>query len=338
MDSQQLKELAIEFLDSKILLVLLYAYMLAIVVFLVYSVLNYFRDYSRMRQRWIHLRSQLSEAEKERAHNERILREIQGESTKRDFLSRVDEELAYTGIKIKFRWLSTELFIIMSVIIILVVTTLVTVIGGILPGLVAGVLTLFVIRLGLLILVNIRNSQTELVMLQLMNIMQNLSKSSDSLISVLERSSRYIDEPLSSQIYQAVIEARNTSDTYEALKALQDGVKNKHFKMLIRNLEISSRYESNYADVIQDCSIIFHNYIKAEKEKNNIRSDGAVQIITMIIVGIITTYSMGTITDQGDIVALLMQDTIGRLIGLSTVFSMLASIYIMIFKVLRNNN
>ncbi len=74
MDSQQLKELAIEFLDSKILLVLLYAYMLAIVVFLVYSVLNYFRDYSRMRQRWIHLRSQLSEAEKERAHNERILR------------------------------------------------------------------------------------------------------------------------------------------------------------------------------------------------------------------------------------------------------------------------
>ena len=58
----------------------------------------------------------------------------------------------------------------------------------------------------------------------------------------------------------------------------------------------------------------------------------------MIIVGIITTYLMGTITDQGDIVALLMQDTIGRLIGLSTVFSMLASIYIMIFKVLRNNN
>lgn len=335
MNSETFKELLIEFLDSKVLLVFLYIYMFALVTYLVYCTLNYFRDNSKMRQRFFNLRSQLSESERERMHEEKILRDIQGESLKKDFLSKIDEELAYTGLKVKFRWLSTELFVIASVILALFVTTVVMIFGGVVAGLVAGVLTIFIIRLAIIILVNIRNSQTELIMLQLMNIMMNLSKSSDSLINVLERSSRYIDEPLSSQIYSAVVEARNTSDSFEALKTLQDNVKNKHFKMLIRNLEISSRYESNYADIINDCSVIFHAYIKSEKEKRNIRSDGAIQIVTMVVVGIMAITSMSAITDSGDITQVLMATTIGKAIGIYSIFSIVASIYILVFKVLR---
>lgn len=330
------KELLVDFLNSEILVYMMYFYLLCLVFYTIWSLMNYFKYHSRMKKTLLSLYTQMSDQEKSRAEEERRQREIHGERHKRDFLAVLDERLAYSGIKDKFRWMTTEMYLIIVILITCIMSTVLVVLRG--P--VYGLLTVIIVILSFELIINTmivsRNKKTESIMLQFMNIVDNFSKTSDDLITILEKSSRYIDEPLSSQIYDAVIEARNSGDTLLVLQELQDKVKNKHFKILIRNLEISSRYETNYSDIVEDCRDIFHDYIKSEKEKRNIRINGLMEIITMFVGGFFCLYLMGDITDSGNLIdTLLANGTLGMGILIYLLVSIILALYVAIFKVLR---
>lgn len=332
------KELLVQFLNSQVLVYMLYAYLYALVFYMVYSMLNYFKYHSRMKATLQSLYNQMSEQEKMRADEERRQRDLHGAGTKVDFLGRLDERLAYSGIKDKFKWMTTEIYLLFVIMVVVLVVTVVVLIKGVLWGIVSGILTVLVLDLMLVLVVARRNASTESVMLQFMNIIDNFSKTSDDLISIMEKSSRYVDAPLGPQIYDAVIEAKNSGDTVQAIQSLQDKVKNKHFKVLMRNLEISSRYEANYSEIVEDCRDIFHNYIKSEKEKRNIRLNGLAEIGTMLVIGFACTYLLGSMTEEGNLIeALNNGGAMGKGILVYLVVSIVASLYVLIFKVFRNN-
>jgi Flp pilus assembly protein TadB len=282
------------------------------------------------------LYTQMNEQEKLRAETERQQRDIHGAGGKMDLLAAVDEKLAYSGIREKVKWITTEVYIILVLIITVVISTAVTLISGPVYGILTAALVLLIFELALDLLIMYRNKKTESVMLQFMNIVDNFSRTSDDLVFILERSSRYIEEPLGSQIYDAVIEARNTGNTLLALQDLQDKVKNKHFKVLVRNLEIASRYETNYSDIIEDCRDIFHDYIKNEKEKRSIRVNGLIEIFTMLLTGTFCLWVLGDMTDYGGVVAMLMAGGLtGKILLVYLIVSIVAAFYIAVFKVLR---
>jgi hypothetical protein len=186
------------------------------------------------------------------------------------------------------------------------------------------------------VLSGIRNRKIEAEMLQFMNIIDNFSKTSDDLIEILERSSRYIDDPLGSQIYDAVQEARNTGDTLLALQDLQNTVQNKHFKMLIRNLETSSRFENNYSDIVEDCRNVFHEYIRAQKEKRSLRLNGMIEVLIMVATGFASIIMIGQMLEDGNIMdALLNNGITGVIIFWILIGSLALSIYIAVFKIMR---
>ena len=215
--------------------------------------------------------------------------------------------------------------------------TLGTLFFGLWQGLVFAFLVFIGFKLVISLLANHRDKKTESTMLQFMNIVDNFSKTSDDLISILEKASKYIDEPLSTQISNAVSEAKHTGDTLAALQELQDKVKNKHFKVLVRNLEISSRFETNYSDIVEDCRELFHEYLKSEKEKRSLRWNGLLEIGAMLLCGFFCLFIIGKITEQGNIIAALLQ---GGLVGLvilaMATTALVLSCYIAIFKILRN--
>ena len=105
------KQLLVEFLDSEFLVYALYVYLFALVFYIVYCALNYFKYYSRMQKTIQTLYSRMSEQEKTRAQAERQQRDIHGAGGKHDILARIDMELAYSGIKDKFRWMTTEIYL-----------------------------------------------------------------------------------------------------------------------------------------------------------------------------------------------------------------------------------
>ena len=332
----ELKELIIEFADSELFVASLYFYLFALLVYIVYSAMNYFKYYSRMQKTIQSVYTRMSEAEKDRAQIEKQQRDIHGNGGKHDWLASVDEELAYSGIKEKLKWITTEIYLIIVLLTIVIVTAFVTTASNIWYGLIAGVLVFFGFKLALGLMITSRERKTESIMLQFMNIVDNFSRTSDDLIAVLEKASRYIEEPLSSQIYDAVVEAKNTGDSMLALQELQDKVKNKHFKVLIRNLEISSRFETNYSDIIADCRDIFHNYLKSEKEKRSVRINGILEIGTMLLCGFLCIYLIGDITESGNLVTTLMGGgMLGKGILVYLILSIVLSCYIAVFQILK---
>lgn len=334
-----MKELIIEFIDSQWFIYSMYIYLLLLLVYIVYSTMNYFKYYSRMQKTIQSLYIQMSDQEKARAEAERQQRDIHGEGIKTDWLGRLDEELAYSGIKDKLKWMTTEIYIIIVTLITTFVVTITVVIGGLWQGLLAGILTIAIFKLTITLISNSRDKKIETQMLQFMNIIDNFSKTSDDLIDILEKASRYIEDPLGGQIYDAVQEARNTGDSLLALQELQNNIKNKHFKILIRNLETSSRFENNYSDIIEDCRNIFHDYIKAQKEKRSIRLNGAAEILIMVFTGAISVSMIGQIADDGNVIKVLLNSgTPGIVIFWMLIASVLISIYVAVFQVMRDKN
>lgn len=334
----ELKELLLEFLDSKLILYSIQLYVFALIFYVIYSTINYFKYNSNMQKKINNLYGVMSKNERDRAIAEKRKRDIKGGGNKLDFLAAIDEELAYSGLKESIKWLTTEIFLLIEILSIAIVGTFTTLIThNFIKGLLMSLLLLVIYKATMVILIAKRDRQTETIMLQFMDIVDNFSKTSDDIIDIFEKASRYIDEPLNSQIANAVSEAKNTGDKLSALNTLQNKVKNKHFKTLVRNLEISSRYDTNYSDIIEDCRSIFHEYLKAEKEKRAMRVHGVFEIMAMMLCGAICIAFIGNITDSGSVLALLLEGgLVGHLILGFVVFAVIISVYIALFQILKD--
>lgn len=334
---ETIKDIIIEFIGSQWFVYTMYVYLFLLLVYIVYSTMNYFKYHSRMQKTIQSLYVQMNDQERARAEAERQQRDIHGEGIKTDWLGRLDEELAYSGIKDKFRWMTTEIYIIIVTLTTTLISTAFVLFAGLWQGFLAGVITILMFKLAITLLGNARDKRTEAQLLQFMNIIDNFSRTSDDLIDILEKASRYIEDPLGSQIYDAVQEARNTGDSLLALQDLQNSVKSKHFKILIRNLETSSRFENNYSDIIEDCRAIFHDYIKAQKEKRSIRFNGVAEILIMVATGGVSISMIGQIADGGSVVdTLLSGGTAGLVIFWLLIVATIVALYVAIFQIMRD--
>ena len=334
-----MKDIIIEFIGSQWFVYSMYIYLLLLLVYIVYSTMNYFKYHSRMQKTIQSLYVQMNDQERARAEAERQQRDIHGEGIKTDWLGRLDEELAYSGIKDKFRWMTTEIYIIIVTLVTTLVTTLTVVLAGLWQGFLAGIITVVAFKLIITLISNSRDKKTEAQLLQFMNIIDNFSRTSDDLIGILEKASRYIEDPLGNQIYDAVQEARNTGDSLLALQELQNNVKSKHFKILIRNLETSSRFENNYSDIIEDCRNIFHDYIKAQKEKRSMRFNGVAEILIMVGTGAVSIGMIGQIADGGNVIDVLLSNgTTGLIIFWILIIAVLVAMYVAVFQIMRDKD
>lgn len=333
------KQLLNEFLNSTVIIYAMYIFLFGLLFYIVYSMLNYFKYYSRMKKTLQNIYAQMSAQEKIRAENERRERDIHGAGIKRDFLGKLDERLAYSGIKEKLKWITTEIYIVITLLLVSLVIIVFTIKFGFVIGLISGILVYSLFELIISLAISVRNKRTEVIMLQFMNIVDNFSRTSDDLIAIFEKSARYIEDPLKNQIIDAVSIAKNSGDRMGALQELQERVKNKHFKILVRNLEISSRYENNYSAIVEDCRGIFHNYIKNEKEKRVIRQQGLMDIGIMIAVGSMCVYIMDDISESSNLLLTLLNGgAFEHFILGYTVLTIVVTLYILIFKILRSGD
>lgn len=329
-------ELVTEFLKSSWFLYSMYIYLYLLVIYIVYSILNYFKYYSTMQDRIRQVYLNTSIAERKRADEERRKRDIHGEGNDKDILSRIDEILNYSGIKDKIPWLTTELFIVIALVFIAIVSTIVLLTFGLIQGLLSAVVIFAVIRLSIVLLSIYRSRLIDEQLLQFMNIIDNFSKTSNDIIDIFEKASLYIQDPLRNQIYQAVQKARNAGSKEIALKDLQDNVKNKHFKMLVRNLDTSSNFENNYSDIVEDCRGVFHSYIKSQKELKQIQISGMIQIGFLVVLSLVAIQMIVQIANSDDVIKVLVDSgTTGIGLILYLITAIILSIYIAIFKIIK---
>lgn len=287
--------------------------MLGIIQYVLYEVVEYFQKYRIIQKAAADAFTRMSISDKQRQIAAKKARELNGNGEIKGFINKIDHELMYSGLKFKYKWLSTELYLTITTIIYLQIYLVVSILqGNMLAGLAVIAIIIILQKTVLQLMQHIQYSRTEASLLQFMNIIENFALSSDDLIHILERSSYYLDEPLKSNIVHAVIEARNTGDSVTALKNLQDGIQHHFFKQFIRNLEICQRYDTNYKDIIADSRHVLEVELKNEKERQAIYLTGRSEIIAMLICGCACILLMGEITGSGNTIQQLLN---GGLIG-----------------------
>lgn len=275
--------------------------LLAAITYTIYDVIDYFQKFRILQRAAADAFTKMSLSDKQRQVAAKKAREISGAGEVKGFINRVDHDLMYSGLKIKYKWLSTELYLAVQSIVYL---TLFVVISFIQKNMILsfGIVAVIALLQKILIslLSHLQYSKTEANLLQFMNIIENFAMASDDLINILDRSSYYLEEPLKSTIVHQVIEARTTGDSVTALRNLQDSVQHQFFKQFIRNLEVCSRYDTNYKEIIQDSRHVLEVELKNEKERQAIYANGRAEILAMLLCGAACIFMMGGVTNGGN--------------------------------------
>ena len=147
--------------------------------------------------------------------------------------------------------------------------------------------------------------KTEESLMTFINLLENYSSMEDELIAIFSRIQTFLTEPVRSAVEQCYIEAEMTGDKGRAIRNLEKRIEHEKFKELVRNLEICSRYEANYGEVIKDSRSLLREYLAAAKERKAILNNARVEIAMIIGCSGIVFWMMNDFTQAGIMTVLL---------------------------------
>ena len=148
--------------------------------------------------------------------------------------------------------------------------------AGVLGG---GVLILKVLR-------RKRRRQTEEELPAFLNMVDNLSRTQQDLFQIFGTVALYLREPICGIIRQCSYHAAQTGNRYEAVQELICRLDHPKFRDLIQNLEICSRNEANYSEVLADMREHISVYLANQNELRSIRREGRIQVLVILTMGV----------------------------------------------------
>lgn len=233
----------------------------------------------------------ITQNRQERAAKERALYGVQ----QNNWITELDRKLKYSGLCRRYKRLSTELFMVL-----LILVLAISLLAGFMIfdkwywAFLAVFMVYLIIRAGLNRICHIQYTGCGRQMLSFINLVANHAASSDDLMNVLERTAFELNEPLRGIILECCMGAKASGNAGEALRLLEDSVEYPFFKTVIRNLELAARNEANYSEVINECRILLQNNLENEKELELIYQNGRNELIGTIGAGVISIYVLAT--------------------------------------------
>ena len=244
--------------------------------------------------------------EEERQTEQRKLLLVEGRQEKTNLLYKLDLLVLQSNIRKFIPFASTEIFLVMTIILsaagyagVAYLTS--KWIFGMLGF--VGVCFLCYMVLYFMALSNYR--KTEESLMTFINLLENYSSMEDELIAIFSRIQTFLTEPVRSAVEQCCIEAEMTGDKGRAIRNLEKRIEHEKFKELVRNLEICSRYEANYGEVIKDSRGLLREYLAAAKERKAILNNARVEIAMIIGCSGIVFWMMNDFTQAGIMTVLL---------------------------------
>ena len=246
----------------------------------------YIRDKSLVKKSLFTMRERINASGEVRKIIERHVYQMYGRRERKGLLNHIDDNLRYSGIQLKHSWLTTELYLVMSTVILTAVFLLVSVIGG---SMAYGMVCVSALVLAAELYFNSqrrgRYNRIEEELLPFLNSIDAYAGATDDLISIFEKSVPVLNGPLKAAVYSAVLQSKQTGNCSEVLRNLENNIEHPFFKKLVRNLEMSSRHSANYKDIITECRFQLDEATSNAKKLEKIYKDGKLDIILVIICG-----------------------------------------------------
>lgn len=270
-----------------IFLILVRILFLILVLILLYTLFDVFREI-KLRGYIGNIFGKFSSKYEERRKNRDVYILLEGETEDITFLEKIDLLIERSGLRSYIPFVTGEILIVFSIISALIISILFQKISGqILFSIAIFFIIIFFIYLSLRQLSKITYDKIDDQLLVYINTLENLTSTNSDIIEIMEKALPYMREPLKTFSRQFTFECKKGVTKEEAFKNFENKIESKRFKQLIKNMEICSKYEANYKEILNKSRVIMKNYFsEKERRKKEVRQ-GRIAIITVIIIGII---------------------------------------------------
>ena len=302
--------------------------MLGVTAFLLFSYMKEHQVLSSMAES-VYERARAQEEVRQSEQQKLLL--IEGQQEKVNLMYQLDLLVLQSNIRKFLPFASTEILLVLTLILSAIGFGIVTSrtgtwIFGILGF--AGVCSLNYMVLYFMALSNYK--KTEESLMTFINLLENYSCMEDELISIFSRISPFLTEPVKSAVEQCCMEAEMTGDKRRAVRNLEKRIEHDKFKELVRNLEICSRYEANYGEVIKDSRSLLREYLAAVKERRSIINNARIEIAMIIGCCGLVFWMIDDFTQKG-IFSLLLGSSVGNIILVYCILMVLYALWTVAF-------
>lgn len=283
------------------------------VVALVHHFLKYFRENRIISSSVSKIYGKAEEKYHERKAVQEAKRLEEGNIKDASFLNRLDFLIERSHIKHTIPAMNTEVYILFIIVNLAVGLVLGTFVFGFwLTGVVLAV-AVIVFTYGVMYIKAGRNyDRIDNEMLTMLNIMENYSGSTDDILSIIGGTYGYLKEPLRSYLEEFYSETSITGDIASAFQKLEVRIENGRLRDTIRNLEICSRHDANYREIIEDSKRSLKEYLRAKEKRKAITMNGRIEIAMTLAMSIGTVVMFDGM--MGGVIDALTSNIIGNIL------------------------
>lgn len=227
--------------------------------------------------------------------NRRNLLALQQEHT---LLYGLERELHYSGLRLRFPGLTSELWILGS----LFAAACLFLVLSAAFGLRAAVIGNGALLAGeFLILRYLRAANLRAVnehLMKLLDFLGNYSITAGDVAGIFHQVSRYMEEPIKSALDSCYYEAQITGDTALALRSMAEKIEHPKFKELARNMEVSLRYCADFTALVAGSRRSLREYLRLSQERKGMLREALVNMVLLLGLSMVVLAAVGRMVQQ----------------------------------------
>lgn len=243
--------------EKKILLVVSLGALFAGLFYGFYQLFYLLRVHENLKRAWEKSEKVLKERRESRKSMEREVESLYGEMEKKSLMAKIDCTLTYSGLNTRFPVLTAEklvqrffLFLCVEVICIFFICR------DMAFTLTAAAFTALLVREVLQFIRAVRKKQINDEFLHCIDYMEINASASNDIIEIIRMTALKVKEPLKSELFTVVFDAKHCGNKSEALRRFCNRIEHKYMKDLILNLDTCSRQKENYKEVLKEAKKI----------------------------------------------------------------------------------
>ena len=205
----------------------------------------------------------------------------------------LERELDYSGLRLRFPGLTSELWILGS----LAAAACLFLFLSMSLGLWAGVIGNGALLAGeFLILRCLRTANLRAVnehLMKLLDFLGNYSITAGDVAGIFHQVSRYMEEPIKSALDSCYYEAQITGDTALALRSMAEKIEHPKFKELARNMEVSLRYCADFTALVAGSRRSLREYLRLSQERKGMLREALVNMVLLLGLSMVVLAAVG---------------------------------------------
>ncbi len=203
--------------------------------------------------------------------------------------------LEYSGLRRRFH-LTVEKWIAWNIVVVVVGMFLGrTMIGGLAGILAGGGLPLLAEELCIRFA---RSSNLKRVgenLPKFMDFLGNYSVTGGELGGILGQISVYLEDPLRSVLEECETECRLSGDISTSLLSMAEKVEHPQFQQLVRNMEITARYSTDFGSLVTDSRRSMREYLRQGSERRSLMREAGINMVLLTLMSLVVLLIVGAL-------------------------------------------